>query len=200
MLISLLFENPLAFFLVALSLVISITIHEFAHAFAAYKLGDFTAKIAGRMSLDPRAHLDLMGTLLLLSVGIGWGRPVPFNPNLLKNPKRDSALIALAGPASNFLLAILVSIFFRLMNFGVLENAFFLVVFYNLMLGFFNLIPINPLDGFKIVSGILPQGLFEQWVQVAPFGSYILLFLVLTRTIGKLLGPMVNFVMHFLGF
>jgi Zn-dependent protease len=101
--IQLLFQNPQFFVLVAVALIASISIHEFSHAFASNVLGDSTAKNMGRLTINPKAHLDPMGTVFLLLVGFGWGRPVPFNPMNLKNPKRDSALISLAGPLSNFI-------------------------------------------------------------------------------------------------
>jgi Zn-dependent protease len=141
-----------------------------------------------------------MGTLLLLFAGIGWGKPVPFNPLNLRNPRRDSAIIAFSGPLSNFVLAILISLTLRVFGSGGMVAGFLhLVVFYNLILCFFNLIPINPLDGFKVVAGLLPQELFYQWMQFAPYGSYILLFLVLTRTIGKILDPIVGFFLRIFG-
>ena len=111
--LGLLFSDPRTFVLVIFALIISITIHEFAHAFVADKLGDPTARALGRVTLDPRAHLDPLGTILLIVAGFGWGRPVPFDPSYLKNPKKDSALIALAGPVSNFLLAILLTFLFK---------------------------------------------------------------------------------------
>ncbi|MFA6981822.1 MAG: site-2 protease family protein [Patescibacteria group bacterium] len=200
MLISYLFNNPLVFVLIAVALIISITIHEFSHALASHLLGDSTAKSMGRLSLNPKAHLDPMGTLLLLFAGIGWGKPVPFNPLNLRNPRRDSAIIAFSGPLSNFVLAILISLTLRVFGSGGMVAGFLhLVVFYNLILCFFNLIPINPLDGFKVVAGLLPQELFYQWMQFAPYGSYILLFLVLTRTIGKILDPIVGFFLRIFG-
>ncbi len=199
MLISLLFRDPFAFVTLALSLIISISIHEFAHAFIAYKLGDPTAKVLGRVTLNPKAHLDPLGTLLLFVAGFGWGRPVPFDPSYLKNPKRDSALISFAGPASNFLLAAALAFVIRLLPGGVLGQVLYLVVYYNLILGFFNLIPIHPLDGFKVVHGILPQSLSAQWLQMAPYGIWILLLLVFTRTVGAIVQPFLDLTMKVLG-
>ncbi len=203
MLISLLFQNPLIFFFVATALVISLSVHEFAHAYVADKLGDPTARYLGRVTLNPKAHLDPMGTILLLVAGFGWGKPVPFNPNNLKNPKRDSALISIAGPASNFALALLLTIIFHLLPSGIIVGAIqsllFLTIFYNLILGFFNLIPIHPLDGFKVVNGILPNNLSIQWIQMAPYGMYMLLVLVLTQSISKILDPLINLSLSLLG-
>lgn len=206
MLITLLFQNPMAFFLVAAALVVSLSIHEFSHAYAADKLGDPTARSLGRVTLDPRAHLDMIGTLMLVFAGIGWGKPVPFNPAYLKHPKRDSALIALAGPASNFILALVISLVYRLfvkVDFGIAGSIIlvflYFTVMYNLVLGFFNLIPIHPLDGFKIVNGLLSYDLSLQWMQMAPYGMYLLLILILTQSVGKILNPLLDLSLKLLG-
>lgn len=189
------------FFLVAAALVISLSFHEFAHAFISNKLGDPTARILGRVTINPKAHLDPMGTLLLLFAGFGWGKPVPFNPMYLKNPKRDSALIAVAGPLSNVLLAIAAALLLRVVGSGGLLGGFlYLVIFYNLILGFFNLLPVNPLDGFKVVNGFLPEKLSEQWMQMAPYGVYLLLLLILTGSIGRFLLPLVQTAVEMLVF
>ena len=200
MLISLLFQNPMLFLMLAGTLIVSISVHEFAHAYIANKLGDPTPKAMGRVTLNPKAHLDPMGTLLLLVAGFGWGRPVMFDPTYLKNPKRDAAIISFAGPASNFLLAVTLA---WLINFlpreAGLASLFQLVVYYNLVLGIFNLIPLHPLDGFKVVYGLLPAGLAMQWMQMAPYGIWILLFLVFTRATGAIINPVLDFAMRALG-
>lgn len=197
---NLLLENPIIFLFVAIALIVSISIHEFAHAFVAHKLGDPTPKALGRVTLNPKAHLDLLGTLMLLVVGFGWGRPVPFNPTYLKNPKRDAALISFAGPGANFLLAVLLAILVQLVGRGGLIGSFlYLVVFYNLLLGFFNLIPLHPLDGFKVVNGFLTSRLSYQWVQVGPYGIYVLMLLALTGGLGRVLYPLVEGALGLLG-
>lgn len=177
--------------------------HEFAHAFAAEKLGDDTAKILGRVTLDPRAHLDPVGTLLLLFAGFGWGRPVPFNPINLKHPKRDAAIISFAGPLSNFLLAILFSSLIHILSlagtYPLFTSLFYLIVFYNLVLGFFNLIPVHPLDGFKVVNGFLPEHLSVQWIQTSQYGIFILLLLIFTDTTQRIVTPLINFSLNLLG-
>lgn len=195
-----LFQNPLLFFLVAGALIISICIHEFSHAFVAYKLGDPTAKLMGRMTLNPKAHLDPIGTIFLLFVGFGWGKPVPFNPLNLKNVKRDSALISLAGPMSNFILAVFISFVVRLIGMSnPIGTILGIVILYNLTLGFFNLIPFGPLDGNKIVFGILPNSLASQWLEIQKFGTYILLFLIITNSTEKILTPLVDMTLKMLG-
>lgn len=198
--ISLLFQSPLTFFLLAGALIISICIHEFSHTFAADKLGDPTARYLGRLTLNPKAHLDPIGTAFLLFVGFGWGKPVPFNPLNLRNPKRDAALISLAGPASNFILAIILSFPLRYFGMNSLFGVFLgLTVLYNLTLGFFNLIPFGPLDGNKVVYGFLPYNLANQWEDLQRYGTFILLFLVLTNSLEKILTPLVGATMKLLG-
>lgn len=204
-LISVLFYNPLLFLLLVLSLLLSVTIHEFAHAYVALKLGDPTAKNLGRVTLNPLAHLDPLGTLSLLFIGLGWGRPVPVDYYNLKRPKRDAALISLAGPGSNFLMAVVLTLivkitglffagdFLALIKPSTLVTALlYPLILYNVILGVFNLIPIEPLDGFKIVNGILPPRLAVQWVQLAPYGIYILFLLMVTGTFTRIISPAVD--------
>lgn len=162
------------------TLAISISFHEAAHAWTALKLGDPTAKHQGRVSLNPFDHIDPIGTVLLplflMISGLpvfGWAKPTPFNPWNLQNPKRDSALISLAGPLANFTLAIIVSLIFRLTSFDMLLP----IITLNLTLGFFNLIPIHPLDGSKVVGGLLPKHLYYQWVTLERYGPIFLLAL-----------------------
>lgn len=212
-LMALLIESPIVFVLIALALILSLTFHEFAHAYAANKLGDNTAKMLGRLTLNPLAHLDPLGTLMIFFAGFGWGKPVPFDPYQLKNPKRDAALISLAGPLSNFILAGIFTIAFKFTEVFLVSSSagtfqvpalvlgkfFYLVVLYNLVLGFFNLIPINPLDGFKIVNGILPPKLSVQWIQLAPYGIFILMFIFITGTASQILGPLISNSLRLLG-
>lgn len=181
-------------------IIFSLTIHEYSHALAADKLGDPTAKYFGRLSLNPKAHLDPIGTLMMFIAGFGWGKPVPFNPANLKNPKRDSALIAFAGPASNFGMAIVCAILFQVFKSAILIGSIFhLAVYYNLILCFFNLIPVHPLDGFKVIYGILPTNLAWQWEQAKPYGVMILIILILTKSTGILISPLVGLTSKFLG-
>ena len=199
--IQLLFQNPALFLLISVSLVISISIHEFSHALVANYLGDGTAKSMGRLTINPKAHLDPVGTILLLFVGFGWGRPVPFNPLNLKNPKRDAALISLAGPMSNLILAVVLSLLSKLFVVGGLMWIFlYFLVLYNLMLGFFNLIPLGPLDGNKIVFGFLPNRFAVQWIEFQKYSMYILIMMVALGFTGKILGPLVDISMKILGF
>ncbi len=200
LLIELLFVNPWAFVLIALALIVSLSIHEFAHAIVADKLGDDTPRLLGRVTLNPKAHLDPIGSLLLLFAGFGWGKPVPFNPINLSNPKRDSALIAFAGPLSNFLMAISLSLVLNIISENSIIGTFlFFTIFYNVVLGVFNLLPVHPLDGFKVVAGLLPTNLYLQWMQMQRYGIFILLLLVVTGTISVVIMPLIDSVLALLG-
>jgi len=170
----------------AAALVVAITVHEFSHALAAYFLGDMTAKEEGRLTLNPAAHLSLIGTLMLLVAGFGWGKPVPFNPYNLKHPKFGPAIIALAGPASNLIMLILFGLVLRfvypLTGLGP-ENAMFyflyLLILVNGILMAFNLIPIPPLDGSKLLFLVLPNSLANVRDFLQQYGFYLLIGLVL---------------------
>ncbi|HOD01578.1 MAG TPA: site-2 protease family protein [bacterium] len=200
MMLQLLLQEPIVFFLLAGALIVSISIHEFSHAFVANALGDSTAKKGGRLTLNPKAHLDPIGMLFLLLLGFGWGKPVPFDPNNLKNPRRDSALVSLAGPASNLILAVIISLILKLAKADNIFGLFlYMTAFYNLILGFFNLIPLGPLDGNKIVFGFLPGRLAIQWMEFQKYGTYILLFLIIFNFTEKIVQPLVDLAMKILG-
>ena len=160
-----------------LAILIALTVHEFAHAWMASYLGDPTAELAGRKTLNPLAHLDPLGTIMIFLAGFGWGKPVPIDPFNLASPRRDQALIALAGPLSNFITAAIFSLATRLF-----PEIIFLtlpIVTINLALGFFNLIPLYPLDGEKILLGFLPQELADSLAQTLSQYSLILILLLL---------------------
>ncbi|MGE3278853.1 MAG: site-2 protease family protein [Candidatus Altimarinota bacterium] len=176
------------YFIVAL--VFAVTIHEFCHAWMSTYLGDPTARYLGRLSLNPLAHLDPIGTLMLFFAGFGWGKPVPFSMQYLKNPRVDAALIAFAGPLSNFVIALVFAIPYRYLFFNALEitqgNAILLILFnfmktminLNLVLMVFNLLPIPPLDGSKIFSLLLPGDYLTRLFRYRHFGYGVLLALV----------------------
>ena len=163
-----------------IGIIIGISVHEAAHAWTAWKLGDPTAKYEGRVTLNPIAHLDPLGTLfiiftLLQGFGIGWGKPTPFNPWNLKNPRRDSALISLAGPISNLALAALLALIIRFVP--ALAGFLFLIIVINVSLAIFNLVPVSPLDGFKIVGGLLPPKTALSWYSLERYGIFFLILL-----------------------
>jgi len=187
-----------------IAVLIAITIHEFAHAWAADQLGDPTAKFEGRMTLNPLAHLDPIGTIALFIAGFGWGKPVPVDTYNLQNPKRDGALIALAGPLSNLILVLILSLILRLIPNNPLLTSFAApLMMINLGLAFFNLIPLHPLDGSKILLGLLP---FEQAETAEDFlkrsSLPILLVSLLPILNGRslislVLFPLINFLLRF---
>jgi Zn-dependent protease len=158
-----LFNSPILVVLYVVFIVIALSVHEFSHAKAADMLGDPTPRLQGRLTLDPRAHLDLWGSIIFLVAGFGWGKPVQFDPYNLKNPRQDAMKIALAGPLSNIIMALCVSIIFKLLYFIVpsFPDIFFAIakifISLNVTLAVFNLIPIEPLDGFKIVGGLFSE-------------------------------------------
>ncbi len=156
MLIRLLFENPLLFLMVAVAILLALSIHEYFHAWTAFYLGDPTAKYAGRLTINPIAHLDPLGTLLLFFVGIGWGKPVPINPLNFKDRKKGDLLVGLAGPGSNFLMALAVGLILRFIEISNPGLVFFLAFFVwiNLVLGLINMIPVPPLDGSHILFAL----------------------------------------------
>jgi Zn-dependent protease len=173
----------------AIALLIAITIHEFSHALAADKLGDPTASLAGRISLNPLKHLDPIGTLMLLFFHFGWGKPVPFDPFNLRHPKRDAALISLAGPASNLILAVICSFIP-----SVLVTP---LIIMNVNLAIFNLLPVPPLDGAKILYGFLPRAWADEYNDfMKSYGSILLILLILpiggTSLAINLILPVIN--------
>jgi Zn-dependent protease len=180
MIIQYLFSDPFIFFAWVVAFLIGLTIHEFSHALVAYKLGDSTAKYAGRITLNPLAHLDLFGTILLFVVGFGWGKPVPFNPYNLRNQKYGPLLIAIAGPLSNLVIALIFGLALRFfvayeMAFGLIL-LFSVIVFLNIILAVFNLLPIPPLDGSKILFAILPDSMNDLKMTLERYGLFILIF------------------------
>jgi len=161
----------LDFLLYIVALVLVVAIHEFSHAWVANKLGDPTAKIAGRLTLNPLAHLDLMGTVMLFLLHIGWGKPVPVNPHYFKKPRRDEFLTALAGPISSFLLALILTLPLKYLG-QVMPTVLFqflsTVLDVSLVLFIFNMLPFPPLDGSKIFELLIPkrfQGLYRRYLQ-----------------------------------
>jgi Zn-dependent protease len=179
----------------AIALILGITVHEFSHAAAATWLGDPLPRRQGRLTLAPLAHLDVMGSLMFVVGGFGWGKPVQYNPFALRaGPRSGPAIVAAAGPISNVILAILLAIPTRLIGFVLLSglvgsaqpspaglellSMLRTIVFYILVLGFFNLIPVFPLDGFTILLGLLPPQMADQFEQTRQYGILLLFALV----------------------
>ncbi len=156
------FSDPFSSGVFIISLLLALSIHEAAHAWAANRLGDPTAKFAGRLTLNPLAHLDPIGTIMLFFFGFGWGKPVPVDEFNLNNPRRDSALISLAGPGANLVTSIFLSFILWLtyqldINGLVVASLISGLIQLNVVLGIFNLLPLYPLDGNKILTGFLPN-------------------------------------------
>lgn len=179
MIIQTLFSDPFIFMAWVIALLIGLTVHEFSHAWVAYKLGDPTAKYAGRLTLNPLSHLDPFGTILLFLVGFGWGKPVPFNPYNLKNQKYGPALVAIAGPLSNFILAIIFGLLLRFLIAQEASQGFILlltyIVFLNVILAVFNLVPIPPLDGSKLLALFISPSLNQT---LERYGLLLLVFFI----------------------
>ena len=199
------------------ALVASLTVHEFSHALVASALGDDTAKRQGRLSLNPRVHLDATGSLMILLAGFGWGKPVPVNPRAFGvNALKNMMFVAAAGPVSNFLMAFSIGFLFKT---GVLDwptigiltpqsldtapsiligQLFAIALFLNLVLGVFNLIPLAPLDGSNVALGLLPRDLAMSYMRLQPYGPGILMGIIMldifanTGIIAWIVGPPIN--------
>jgi len=197
--------------LIAPPILIALTVHEFAHAYAAYRYGDDTAKQLGRLSLNPLRHLDPLGTVMIFLVHFGWAKPVPVNPARLKNPKKDMLWISAAGPLSNMGLALISGLVFRLLIAitgngnpltGIMELLLYSVLMslqINLALAIFNILPIAPLDGSKILSGLLPSGQEHIIHFLEHYGPFILIGLIIfgrvtgVSVLGKIIWPFAAF-------
>lgn len=196
-LISLLFSNPALFIILAVVLLYSVIFHEVAHGWVAHLFGDDTAIRYGRLTLNPASHLDPIGTLMLFLAGFGWAKPVPVDYHSLKNTRFGFFIVALAGCATNIFIAIIALI---LLQFGVVNtNSVFstilpIVLRINIILGAFNLIPIPPLDGSKILMSFLPYQAQENLAKLEPYGFFILVFLLFTGLLNPLITLMQNLI------
>lgn len=176
-------------------LIIAMVIHEYAHARVAVWLGDFTPRMTGRLTLDPRAHIDPIGLVMLFLVHFGWAKPVMINPNNFKNPKRDDILVSLAGPAANlvtaFLTLVVLLIYSRVggdMTTGI-YLVFQLIIEYNIGFAIFNLLPLPPLDGSHVLMQLLPRDMAYKVAELERYSFIILIVLLMTPVLQWILIP-----------
>lgn len=189
-------------------LLLALTVHEFAHGYVAYRLGDPTAKSLGRLTLNPLKHLDPIGTIAFFFIKFGWAKPVPVNPAYFTNPKKDMLWVALAGPATNLGLAVISAIVTKfiwalasMLPYSTLAEAILVPlngmliasVWINLVLCIFNFLPIPPLDGSRILTGILPNDLARSYLQVERYGFIIILVLAFSGVLSKVILPVISF-------
>ncbi len=181
-------------------LIIAMVIHEYAHARTADALGDFTPRMMGRITLNPRAHVDPIGLIMLFLVRFGWAKPVMINPNNFKNPRRDDILVSLAGPAANLILAFLALSFFVLLGrMGEMTSpgvylVLKLIVVYNINFAIFNMIPLPPLDGSHILRQLLPPKYGYRFAALERYSFLILIILVMTPVLSLIFIPLQNLV------
>ena len=170
--------------------LLCITLHELSHGFVAYKLGDDTAKSRGRLTLNPLKHLDVLGLLMMVVFRFGWAKPVPVNMYRFQNPKRGMAITALAGPVSNVLLAIVFLflygvLFLPLKGSGIVLQMIYLTAYISIAFAIFNIIPISPLDGSKVLFSLLPSEQYDKLMHYERYGMLLLLVVVATGVLGK---------------
>lgn len=194
--------------LMAPPILLALTLHEFAHGYIAYRLGDPTAKAAGRLTLNPLSHLDPIGTIAFFLINIGWAKPVPVNGSYFKNPQKDMLLVALAGPLTNLLLAVASAVVFKFVDMlntlisseilsqTILEPFSLMLVisvWINLILCIFNFLPIPPLDGSRILMGILPADMARTYASFERYGFIVILLLAFTGVLSKIILPIIHF-------
>ena len=176
-------------------LLIAMVIHEYAHAQVAVWLGDFTPRLMGRLTLNPKAHIDPIGMLMLFLVHFGWAKPVMINPRNFKNPKRDDILVSLAGPAANFItafLALLALLIYNRMGGDMTAGVYLvfqMIIEYNIGFGIFNLIPLPPLDGSHVLMQLLPRDMAYKLAGLERYSFLILIVLLMTPVLSMILIP-----------
>lgn len=183
-------------------LLLALVLHEYAHARVAVAMGDFTPKLTGRLTLNPMAHIDPIGLLMLLVCRFGWAKPVMVNPRNFKDMKKGNILVALAGPAANFLTAfVTLFIMMVLFKFGMLntvgiKTVLSMIVLFNINFGIFNLIPLPPLDGSKILLEFLPGELAYKYMGIERYSFIILIVLIMTPVLSSILVPLSSLILH----
>jgi Zn-dependent protease len=187
-------DRILSLLIIAPPILFALTVHEYAHGWMAFRYGDPTAKNAGRLTLNPLSHLDPIGTIMLFLIHLGWAKPVPVNPYYLRHPKRDMIWVSLAGPGANMLTALACGLVIRLVNplsaylqmgssfLGILALMVVYGMMINIVLAIFNLIPLPPLDGSKILRGLLPDQYEHQMDQLERIGPFLLLGIILVTS------------------
>lgn len=183
----------------AISVLIAMSFHELAHGFVSYKLGDPTPKANGRLTLNPLAHIDPMGAICMFIFGFGWAKPVSINSYYYKNKKSGITLVSLAGPCANFIIAFISVICIKLfagLNSSILTGFFMTLFSVNIGLGTFNLIPIPPLDGSKVLASFLPSNLYNKWMAFERYGMIILLVVLSIGILDPILMTAINFVQN----
>ncbi len=185
------------------AIIIGFSFHEFAHAFASHKLGDPTPGNQGRLTLSPLAHIDIIGFILILLAGFGWAKPVQINPRYYKNPRRDELIVSLAGPAMNLVVAFVFVVIYRLtVNFYTSDNVIIYnllrvieyITWINIILFFFNLIPLPPLDGFHILRELLPQRQYRLVWFLEKYSTIILLLIIVTPVVSYIIIPPASYI------
>lgn len=193
--------SPFEIALLLPAIIIGLTLHELAHGYVAYRLGDSTAARQGRLTLNPVAHIDPIGFIALFLVGFGWAKPVPVNPFNMRDPQRGMLLVALAGPATNMVIAIVTAI---LLGLGIASlfpyghDIVVRIIYINIVLAVFNMLPIPPLDGSKILAGLLPPSQANIIHALDNYGFIILLLLLFTGVISKILSIIITPIFHLL--
>jgi Zn-dependent protease len=180
----------------------ALSFHEFCHGWAAYKLGDRTAAYQGRLSLNPLSHLDPIGTLMLVLFRFGWAKPVPINSRYFRNPRRDIAIVSLAGAGGNFLTALVCGAAVSLLpqlKIGAMGTFMINLFFINIGLGVFNLIPIPPLDGSKVLGAMLPPSMMRTFFFLENYGMWIIVILLFTGILPRIMNPIVLLLAGLLG-
>lgn len=197
------FVSIINFIFIIAILLLSISFHEYSHGFAATILGDPTPRLSGRLTLNPFAHIDILGTfivpilLFVLSAGafsFGYAKPVPVNPYHFRNPKKDILWVGLAGPAVNFIIALVLIVILKFTNYSFMPEVLVSGIIINLVIGILNLVPIPPLDGSKILSALLPYKFSYMYLKSEKIGSLLIVFLIVTGFFRGFILPIMSFI------